>query len=295
MSFSAKAGLAPEPPPTEWLTGPDGRLATSWYPAADPWLNVLVSHGFAEHRGWWDHVARALQSRGVNTLTYDQYAHGASDGTPGDVPGYGALTAGLRLALEQGLLPRGAGLPTAILAHSNGGLIALLALKDVAARVNALVLCSPLLGVPWQKLLPGWPIAKLLSLRDPAAFWPVKLRPWRLTHNEALWPEYGRDPLRFHRISARFFLAMVSESRRAAREVTCDGLPVLLLSAGEEAVVSLPAMVRWFDRLPNGGKRRIHYPHLRHELFNETHWMQVLEDVLAWLRDRFPGRGGRTG
>jgi alpha-beta hydrolase superfamily lysophospholipase len=288
MNSSAKAGLSRELPATEWLTGADGRrLATSYYAAQGPWLNVLVSHGFAEHRGWWHHVAEALRAQGVNVLTYDQYGHGASDGANGDIPGYDGFTSGLRLALEQGVQPRGGGLPIVILGHSNGGLIALLALREVAAQVSGLVLCSPLLGVPWRTALPGWPVAKLLALRDPAAFWPVKVRPWRLTHNRPIWHEYEQDPLRFHRISARFFLAMVAASRRAARAVSCEGVPLLLLSAGEDVVVSRPAMAGWFQRARSADKQRIHYPHARHELFNEANWTLVLDDVLKWLNARF--------
>jgi alpha-beta hydrolase superfamily lysophospholipase len=293
MNSSAKAGLSSALPPTEWLTGGDGkRLATSFYPAPAPWLNVLISHGFAEHRGWWHHVAAALQAGGCTVLTFDHYCHGQSDGVPGDVPHYGVLSDGLRLALEGGLLPRGGGRPTVLLGHSNGGLAALRTLPQIRGSLAGVVLGSPLLGVPWRNVVMGWPVATLLALRDPAAFWPVQLRPWRLTHNEAIWPEYNADPLRFHRISARFFLNMVRESRAAARTASCQGLPLLLLSAGEDVVVSLGAMGRWYSRVGSSDKQRsdkqrLHYPHDRHELFNEADWTLVLQDVLGWLQSRF--------
>ena len=284
----AKPGLSMDLPATEWLTGSDGRrLATSWYPARQPWLNVLLSHGFAEHRGWWHHVAAALQANGVNVLTYDQYAHGQSDGVHGDIPNYGALTSGMELAFHGGLKPRAAGLPIVILAHSNGGLIALMALPQVAKDTAALVLCSPLIGVPWPTVLGGWPVAHLIALRNPAAFWPVKMRPQNLTHHQPIWHEYHEDPLRFHRISARFFLAMVAESRRNAAALSCGGLPLLLLSAGEDVVVSRPAMAKWFAGVPSPDKQRRLYPDRSHELFNEADWTRVLDDVLQWLNARF--------
>ncbi|HEX7928813.1 MAG TPA: alpha/beta fold hydrolase [bacterium] len=288
MNSSAKAGLARELPATEWFAAANGRrIAASYYPAQAPWLNLVISHGFAEHRGWWHHVAEGFRALGINVLTYDQVGHGMSDGVKGDIANYGEFTNGLRLAVEQGILPRKAGLPLVVMGHSNGGLIALLGLKDIAAHVNGLVLCSPLLGVPWRNILLGVPVAKLLAMRDPAAFWPIKLRAWRLTHNQPIWHEYEEDPLRFHRISARFFLAMVAESRRAAATVRVESHPLLLLSAGEDVVVSLGAMGGWYKRVATKDKQRQHYPHACHEVFNEANWNLALDDVMKWLNPRF--------
>jgi alpha-beta hydrolase superfamily lysophospholipase len=270
------------------LTDTQGRrLATSYYPAPGAWLNVLISHGYAEHRGWWHHVAAALQAEGINVLTFDHFCHGASDGPRGDVADYGLLTGGLRLALEAGLLPRAAGLPIVLLGHSNGGLASLLALGAIHQHLAGLVLCSPLLGIPGRTLAWAWPMARLIAMRDPGRTTENKLRPWRLTHNRELWDQYRQDPLRLHHMSARFFLGMIEQSRAAAREASCQGLPLLLLSAGEDVVVSVAAMGRWFERAQSADKQRIDYPHARHELFNESNWTLVLGDVTNWLTSRF--------
>ena len=288
MSSSISPGAIDALPPAQWLEGPHGRLAFHPYPVARPRLHVLVSHGFSEHSGWWHHVAAALQAQGVAAYLFDHYHHGRSAGAPADVPDYARLVAGLHAALEQGVAPHRAGEPLVLLAHSNGALVALLALRaQPAAPVQGLVLCSPFLALLPRVDWIGTPLAWLLRGLDPRLRIPLPSRPWRLTGDRALWPAYGADPLRFHSITARFFLAMRRATRCAPGLTELGGRPLLLLRAGHERVVHGPAIEAFYARVQTPDKSRIDYPDLRHELFNETRWRDVLQDLLRWCRERF--------
>lgn len=289
-----KAGLAEHLPPPEWLSPRSGpaagmRLAFRAYPAAGgrPWAHVLISHGFSEHSGWWQHVALALQARGLSAYLFDHYHHGLSAGRTADVPHFDVLAAGLRLALEDGVLPRAGREPVVLLGHSNGGLAALWALPEVASSLRALVLCSPLIQMPWNSKWLGLGPAWLLSRIDPGGYWPIPLRPQRLTSDATLWPVYLRDPLRFHKISARFYLAMRSASNAVAERTDLRGLPLLLLSADQDQVVNLPAMLRWYGCAVSPDKTRLGHPGRQHELFNEIDWQHSVAEVVSWLEQRF--------
>jgi len=287
MSSCTSPGLTEALPPTEWLDGPHGPLALHTFPAERPWLHVLISHGFGEHSGWWAHVAAALQARGVSATLFDHYHHGHSAGAAADVPDYRHLVAGLHAVVEQGVAPRLGGAPLVLLGHSNGGLVSLLTLGALPPeRVQGLVLCSPFLAMPTRVAWAGTLLARLLRLVSPRLHVPLPNRPWRLTGYREIWPQYGADPLRFRSITVRFFLAMRRGARagRAVRDT--GGRPLLLLSAGRERVVSPAAMLAWYERVAAPDKTRRHYPHLHHELFNEADWERVLDDVLAWCRDR---------
>ena len=290
MNSSTRAGLASDLPPTLWARGARGRLAYSFYAARKPWLNVVISHGLGEHRGWWHHVAETLRRRGINTLTFDHYHHGKSDGVPGDVPNYDVLSDGLKLALAKGMEPRRRRLPVVLLAHSNGALVALRTLPAIRGRLAGLALCSPLLGLPAFTLATGWPLAWLLALRNPRSFWPLKPRPWRVTRDRSIWPHYVADPLRLNRISARFFLAMARETRAVSRRSSCYGLPLVLFSAGQDVVVSRAAMERWFSRVQTRDKQRVHFPRARHEVFNDLGWAKAVELLTRWLAARWRRR-----
>ncbi len=287
MSFSIRAGLAPDPQPLRWLADASGRrMAFSQYPARDPWLHLLISHGFGEHRGWYAHLAAVLREAGISTYTFDHFHHGISDGAPADVADYAVLTDGLRLALEQGVAPlKAPGAPLALLGHSNGGLTVLRALAEsLPAAPSAVVLTNPLLGLPHRIARWGLPLARLLETFHPALRLPTPRKPAKLTGDRSIWQDYARDPLRFRAISVRFFTAMGRAALEAADRRRWGDLPLLLLWGGQDRVVDREASLRWFDRLEAPHKKLIRYPHLSHELFHETQWRAVAADVVAWLR-----------
>jgi acylglycerol lipase len=292
MSSSTSPGLTEALPPVTWLEGPHGRLACTLYPAAQPWLRVLVSHGFAEHSGWWHHVATALQARGASACLFDHYHHGRSAGAPGDVEDYAHLVGGLRTALEQGAGRLGAA-PLVLLAHSNGALVALLALEGLApGAVQGLVLGSPFLEMRPRAAWGGVLLASLLRLVSLRLRVQLQIRPWRLTSDEAIWPQYAADPLRFHSITVRFFLAMRRALRAVRRVRDVGGRPLLVLRAGQEQVVSGAAIDAFCERVQTPDKTRRLFPDLRHELFNERVWESVLEEVLGWCHVRFATQPG---
>jgi len=292
----AKAGLARELAPVEWLQPRGGpaagmRMAFRAYPAKQPWANLLVSHGHGEHSGWWQHVALFFQARDVSAFLFDHFHHGASEGRPGDVPHYDILAAGVSCALEQGVLPRGHGAPTFVLGHSNGACATLLALPRIAPSLKGLVFSSPLIRLPWAlhwlPPIPAWIAAQFA----PAAYWHSPPRPDTLTTAKELWPLYSSDPLRLHKDSVRFYLAIRSATKAVSAMRDTRGLPLLLLSAGDERVVDARAMRRWFARLTTADKTHLEHPGHLHELFNAPDWAGIAGEVISWMQARVPSRG----
>ena len=250
---------------------------------------MLISHGLSEHIGWWQHVAKALAARGITCYVLDHYHHGRSAGLPGDAESYRSFTAGLATVLDASAGPsQNSALPLVVLAHSNGALIALHALQSLLEyRVRGLVLSSPFLGLPSRTARWAGLLARGLSWVNPAMRVPRPHQPRRLTGNRPLWPYYHSDPLRFGFITPRFFLAMEAALRTVWNPPDCGNLPLLLLRAGREAVVDPLAMESWFQAVSSPDKSLRDYPHLHHELFNETQWQEVLEDVCTWMESRF--------
>ena len=290
-----KAGLAERLPPPEWLSpraGPAAgmRLAFRAYPApgGPAWVHVLVSHGLGEHCGWWQHVALALQARGISAYLFDHFHHGQSAGTAADASSYDVLAAGLQCALEDGVLPRAGGAPVVLLGHSNGGLVGLWTLPRIAGRLRGLVLCSPLIQLRWVQrwlgMIPAWVLARI----DPGLFWPAPPNPRTHTSDASLWPMYFQDPLRFRKISVRFYLAMRAACTAVEARTDVGGLPLLLLAAGGERIVDRAAMLRWFGRVAASDKTLLDHPGMEHEIFHEQEWQIAVNEVVSWLEQRFP-------
>lgn len=295
MNSSIRAGLATSPLPTQQLAGPGGRrLAFSAYPAPNPWLHLLISHGYGEHRGWYDHVARAFQAAGISAYTFDHFHHGISSGKPGDAADYAEFPLGVRLALEQGVAPlREAGVPLALFGHSNGGLAVLHALGQLEpGSLAAVVLCNPLLGLPRRPLRWDLWLSRLIGYFNPGFMIAHPSVPGLLTANEAIWPDYARDPLRLRALSQRFYKQMAVSARRARTRVVALEAPLLLLLAGREKIVRQGATLAWFSALQAPAKERLDYPGLHHELLQETEWQRVVADVVDWLRTLAPPKAG---
>jgi lysophospholipase len=288
---SYKAGLAQPLPPVEMLEGPHGPLAFRAYPAKEPWLRLLISHGFGEHLGWYDHVAQSFRDAGISAYIFDQYHHGRSWGRSADVPDFSVLVDGLQAALNLGVTarPDEGQLPLVLLGHSNGALVALHALHSLPGdSFSAVVLSSPFLDFPAVTRRCGLPLLRLLGRFAPQTMLPTGGNPEFLTTDASIWRENTADPLRFRRVSVRMVLAMASATAAARRWNSCHGLPLLLLSGDQEQVVDPVAAQRWLGRLRTPDRKATTYPGLRHELFNAPSWQTVLDDIVSWLEARFP-------
>jgi len=307
MSYSSRT-LTDSLPPVRWLFGPSGPIAMSMLRHEKPWLRVLISHGFTEHRGWWAETAAALHAQGITVGWMDHYHHGLSTGRPNDLPGIHILTQSLRaavLAMEstgQGGRTRGSAgegadagqaPPLVLLGHSQGALAVLHTLHRHPELAPAgLVLASPLLGLGRKTVVYGRVLSALLRFA-PRLRVRTQTNPRRLTTDSTLWPRYLADPLRKTGVTRRYFHAMIAGIAKARAEMTHLSAPLLLLEAGDERVVSSRAIGQWFEAAVAPEKSRRQYPGMRHELFNDVGREQVLADVLNWARAHFGG--GSTG
>jgi alpha-beta hydrolase superfamily lysophospholipase len=100
-------------------------------------------------------------------------------------------------------------------------------------------------------------------------------------------PEVGRrllaDPLNGRMNTARFGAEAVAEQARVRANARDIGGPTLVIHGLDDGLVP-PAASEVFEGAP--GVERRTYPGLRHELHNEPEGPQVLDDVVAWLRER---------
>jgi alpha-beta hydrolase superfamily lysophospholipase len=258
------------------------------WPAAESRGSVVVAHGFGEHGGSYDHVARALAGEaGVDVVAPDLRGHGRSPGRRGVVGRYDELTADLLAAFDWAARTR-PGLPRYLLGHSNGGQVALRAALDTAAgpRIDGLILSNPTLRlaaqVPAYKLMLG----RLLHRYAPGVTLRAPLDAAKLTRDPVMQRRRHDDPLGHSRISAPLFFGMVEGGRDMTGRAGEIRQPLLMILGGADPIVDPEASRDVFDRIASADKTLLLFPHMLHEPFNELGREKVIADLISWLEPR---------
>ena len=122
-------------------------LRGRWWRRPAPRGAILISHGFAEHGGCYRRVAETLVARlEVDVIAVDYRGHGRSPGRRGVVWQYDDLVGDLAsvVAWVQRQIPD---VPRFLLAHSNGGQVALRYTLEGNSSVDGMVVSNPALRV----------------------------------------------------------------------------------------------------------------------------------------------------
>jgi alpha-beta hydrolase superfamily lysophospholipase len=256
------------------IAGTRGRIVVHHWEVDDPRLVVLLSHGYGEHARRYDHVAERLNAEGAVVYAPDHWGHGRSDGERALASDLEAAVTDLHLVAERAAADH-PGLPTALIGHSMGGLIAARYGQRYGGELSALVLSGPAVG--------GNPDLEMLAQMDPIPDIPID--PAVLSRDPAVGEAYAADPLVYHGPFKRETLMGLG----AAVESVASGgdfgeLPTLWIHGEEDALVPLVHTRPAIEAIKGSRFEEKIYPGARHEVFNETNRDEVLDDVVAFLR-----------
>lgn len=269
--------------------GAGARLhVTHWLPAGRPRAVVLLAHGYAEHAGRYEHVAKRLTDAGYALYAIDHWGHGRSDGTPGFVPRFSAFTDGMAELLTL-VEVNHADTPRLLLGHSMGGLIATLFLIERQQAFVAAALSGP-------AILPAAPPSRFTVWisRFLSRFFPrlgvLALDASGVSRDPAVVAAYQADPLVYPgKIGARLgkeFMDAMAAAQAGAPKIT----PPILIQHGEADRLTAPEGSRYlFEHVSSADKMLKIYPGLFHEIYNEPEQDAVLDDLLGWFDAHIAG------
>lgn len=263
--------------------GAGARLhVTHWLPDGLPKAVVLLAHGYAEHAGRYQHVARRLTDSGYAVYAVDHWGHGQSDGEGGYVPRFSAFTDGMAELLTLVEVNHG-DVPRLLLGHSMGGLIATLFLIERQSAFVAAALSGPAIvpGAPPSRFT-VW-ISRFLS-----RFFPrlgvLSLDVNGVSRDPAVVAAYLADPLVYTgKIGARLgkeFMDAMAAAQAGAPKIT---LPILFQHGEEDSLASVAGSQYLFDHVSSADKTLTIYPGLFHEIYNEPEQDAVLDDLIGWF------------
>src|SRR3954470_11944003 len=245
-----------------------GRVQVRRWPIDDPARLVVLVHGYGEHIGRYEHVARALNEAGSAVLGPDHVGHGSSPGEQAVVTSFESVVDDLRRVVTE---LRG-GLPVVMIGHSMGGLIATLYAQRHRPDLAGLVLSGPAIGL--APVIEGWLAApEVPSDRIDGAV---------LSRDPSVGEAYAADPLVYHGGWKRPTLeAFVAADEAIAVGPGFGDLPLLYVHGEQDQLVPVALARPVVERLagPDSDLRVIEGA--RHEVFNEL----GQEETIALVAD----------
>ena len=293
-------------------SGKDRLHAVRWVPEGKVEAVLQIVHGMAEHIERYDGFASYLAERGVLVVGHSHLGHGKSVKTVEDLgffaepDGNGCVVGDIH-TLRTRTQAEYPGVPYFILGHSMGSFLTRQYLADHSAGLaGAVIMGTGDMPVPVLKLAKG--VCALLA----------KVRGWRhrselvngmvtggyekklglgwLSKNEENVARYASDPLcgfcftlnGFYGLFTAFHTAV---SREMAGQVPGD-IPILFVSGAEDPVGDCGKGVESVYRRyrEHGARAEMKlYAGDRHEILNEDDRMQIYEDILKWMCQKWGG------
>jgi alpha-beta hydrolase superfamily lysophospholipase len=244
-----------------------------WNGDAEPEAVVVITHGYGEHIGRYDHVAQVICDAGAVAYGHDHYGHGKSEGDRAVVTSIQDMVDDLHTLLTYARSTH-AGLPCVLIGHSMGGIVATRYAQTHRSEIDGLVLSGPVVG--------GNP--DLLALADMDPIPDVPIDPAALSRDPSVGEAYAADPLIYHGPFARETLVELGAAVEAiAADPGFGDLPVLWIHGENDPLAPYAVTKDAMVHLRGDVFEEVMYPGAMHEIFNETNSDEVLGDVVDFI------------
>lgn len=269
------------------------------HPAADgkPKALLFFVHGLAEHFGRYGFPVDYFTARGYACAGLDLRGHGRSTGLRAHVDrfdGYLDDVDAARRHVAALLAEQGhEDLPTILVGHSMGGVVATLYAHKYGADLQGLVLSSPGFAAHPDSA-PSFFIellGKIASKLLPKLLFPTDLDPTFVCRDPAVVEAYRQDPLVTSKVSARWFTEFLAAQARSFQAAETEGafsMPILAMQSEADRLVDPAATARFAALVGPEGCRFNGWPGLFHEMFNEPERNDVFQFLETWLDDVLP-------
>ena len=248
---------------------------------------VVLLHRGHEHSGRMAHLVGQLAGNEVDYFAWDARGHGKTQGRRGFADSFAQMVSDLDTFVA--VIAERHNIPIEnilVVANSVASVVASTWLHDYAPRIRAMVLVAPAFRV---KLYVPFALTGLRLLDKVKRDAVIKsyVKPMMLTSDRAMADDYANDPLVSRDISNHILVGMYDAAQRVIDDAASIHTPIMLLSAGKDAVVSNGPQRKFFERISSTVKVHRHYPTFKHAILHEKDRAQAIADIRGFIDERF--------
>ena len=265
------------------------------WPVANPRGVVQILHGLGEHARRYDHVAEALNRAGYSVYADDHRGHGETGfemQSKGQIKRQGNLgPGGMKAtfdavhALSLKIRSECSDKPLILLGHSWGSMIAQRLYNRHASDYQGLVLSGSTLLVPGILPTSGFNKKWASEVGSNGFEW--------LSRDKSVGEKFAADPKNFPETAIQVFGAVnAARLLGVPRKSIPASTPVLLIAGSDDPLGGERGNKLLADAFLRAGAIDLTlyvYDDARHEVFNELNQQQVIDDLVAWLAERYTG------
>src|SRR5277367_2382837 len=254
-------------------------------PKEAPRAFVVIVPGFNAHSGYYAWVAEQFVAMGLAVYAVDLRGRGNSDGERFYVEAFEDYVRDVE-AVVKVARSREPGLPTFMLGHSAGGVVACLYTLDHQAELAGLVCESFAHELP----APDFALAVFKGLSHIAPHAHVLHLPnERFSRDPEAVEAMNNDPLIAHETQpTQTMAAMVRADERLKKEFPLMTLPVLILHGTLDENTRPSGSQHFYDMAGSTDKTLKLYEGGFHDLLNDIDKKLVMQDVEDWINARVP-------
>jgi alpha-beta hydrolase superfamily lysophospholipase len=254
----------------------------SWTPPQYKAVIALV-HGFGEHCGRYQHVAKFLNANGFALIAVDLRGHGKSGGQRGHSPSFEMTLNDVETFIEHAKKTFGDTLPFFLYGHSMGGNFVLnTLLRRKLKGIKAAMVTGPLISLSFKPNPVLLFFGKALRSLWPTLSQPGGVKTEHLSRDKSVVTAYINDPLVHGKISAAAGMDLLEASQFLDTYTGALPVPTLIMHASEDFLTSQPASEAFAKRISSDITYR-KWEGLYHEIHNEPEKEQVFAELLTWL------------
>lgn len=253
-----------------------------WMPDIPPKAIILLAHGLGEHINRYHNLIDNVVPKGYAIFGLDQQGHGKSGGTRCYIDRFRVYLDDFKTFSDMVRMEY-AGLKTALLGHSMGGLIATAYAQQYQEDLCCLVVSAPLL-MPGDSVSPATiKMARMLSVITPRLRVQA-LDSTYLCRDRSVVEAYDRDPLVYRgKITARLGSEMFTAMEKAQQAIPSITLPLLIMQGTGDRLVNQEGAKLLYEKAGSADKTLKLYEGFYHEIFNEPDRSRVFADLDRWL------------